>query len=386
MSMRVAILGTGMIGAIHRRAALLAGADIAGVMASTPERSERAAVEWGTTPIRHLDELADLGADVVHVCTPNQRHVEHTKAALSSGAHVICEKPLSVDTAQAEALADLAESLGRTATVPFVYRFHPLVREIRARVQAGEFGSWQLLHGSYLQDWLLSPTATSWRIDSAIGGPSRTFADIGSHWCDLMEFITGERIESVVADVTTTVSQRPRPPAGGDSAGESMTVDTEDAATVMFRTRSGVLGSVNVSQVSAGRKNRLWFEFDGAHRSAVFDQENPETAWMGAEHSEEILRRDPSRGSPDHRRLSSLPAGHAQGYGQCFDAFVDDTYAAVRGDVRDGLPTFADGVRSARIVDAVVASSISGSRVKVADEPSVALPMRSDSSMATSTG
>jgi len=351
---RVAILGAGMIGAVHRRAALLSGAQVVGVLASTPESSRRVAAEWGVPALESLDDLAALAPDVVHVCSPNGLHVEHVEAALAAGAHVICEKPLSVDAADAERLVDAAQAASRVATVPFVYRFHPLVREIRARVQAGEFGAWQLLHGSYLQDWLLSPDATSWRVDSALGGASRTFADIGSHWCDLMEFVTGERIASVSAEMTTTIPER---------AGVAVT--TEDAAIVTFRTHSGVLGSVTTSQVSAGRKNRLWFEFDGADRSAVFDQENPETVWLGSATSTEILHRDPSTGSPEQRRLSSLPAGHAQGYAQCFENFVADTYAAVRGESPDGLPTFADGLRSARIVDAVVESARTGTRITV---------------------
>ena len=366
---RVAILGTGMIGAVHRRAAILAGAEIVGVMASTPDRSAQAAAAWGTQPIHDIEALASLGADVVHVCTPNAEHASQTEAALDAGAHVICEKPLGVSVAEATRLADRAEALGRVATVPFVYRFHPLVREIRSRAMAGAFGSWQLLHGSYLQDWLLDPTATSWRVDSALGGPSRTFADIGSHWCDLMEFVTGERIESVVAEMTTTVTERPRPGHQGTIA-----VDTEDAASVLFRTENGVLGSTTVSQVSAGRKNRLWFEFDGSLRSAVFDQENPETAWLGAESSDEIIRRTPAHGSADQRRLSVLPPGHPQGYAQCFDAFVDDTYATVRGEEREGLPTFRDGARSAQIVDAVIASSRSGARERVAGRGTGPLP------------
>jgi predicted dehydrogenase len=362
---RVVILGTGMIGAVHRRAAMLAGAKIVGVMASTPERSAQVAAAWDTHAVIDLGELASLGADLVHVCTPNAQHVAQATAALRAGAHVICEKPLGVDAVEATRLADLAESLGRVATVPFVYRFHPLVREIRARAQAGEFGTWQLLHGSYLQDWLLDPASTSWRVESPLGGPSRTFADIGSHWCDLMEFVTGERIESVVAEMTTTVTERPSTGKAG-----TFPVDTEDAASVLFRTESGVLGTTIVSQVSAGRKNRLWFEFDGSLRSAVFDQENPETVWLGAEASDEILRRSPLHGSAEQRRLSVLPPGHPQGYGHCFDAFVDDTYAAVRGELREGLPTFRDGARAATVVDAVLASSRSGARRRVQTQQS----------------
>jgi predicted dehydrogenase len=339
-----------MIGAVHRRSALAAGAEIVGVLASNPGRSSDVAARWGTRPMAGLEDIVDLAPDVVHVCSPNAEHAAQAEFALRSGAAVICEKPLGVDSGEAHRLADLAEELGRVATVPFVYRFHPLVREIRARAVAGEFGAWQLLHGSYLQDWLLDPADTDWRVNSAVGGPSRTFADIGSHWCDLMEFVTGERIASVTADFATTIAHRPGPD------GAPVAVDTEDAASVLFRTGTGVLGTVTVSQVSAGRRNRLWFEFDGSAKSAVFDQENPETAWLGGPDSDEIVHRSPGHGSAEQRRLSVLPAGHPQGYAQCFDAFVDDSYAAVRGEHREGLPTFRDGARSADIVAAVVES------------------------------
>ncbi|WP_322047481.1 Gfo/Idh/MocA family oxidoreductase [Paraburkholderia sp. J67] len=372
---RVVILGAGMIAEVHRRAALLAGARVVGVMASSPARSAEVAARWRTAPFDSFAALRELAPDVVHVCSPNGLHAEHTIAALDAGAHVICEKPLAVSSGIARELTDYAAQLDRIATVPFVYRYHPLVREIRARAQAGEFGRWQLLHGSYLQDWLLSPTATSWRVDASKGGPSRTFADIGSHWCDLMEFVTGERIASLSAATTITVPERPAQSSasfgGAHGVGPLQRVDTEDAASVMFRTASGVLGTVTVSQVSAGRKNRLWFEFDGAHRSAVFDQEHPETVWLGSQGSAEVLSRDPSAGAADARRLSHLPAGHAQGYAQCFENFVADTYARVAGQAVDGVPTFADGLRSSRIVDAVIRSAQTGQWVDVNDAADV---------------
>jgi len=369
-NLRVAIIGAGMIGGIHKRASALAGGDLIGVLDSTPDRSAQAAANWQTRSFSSLEDLVNAKPDVVHVCSPNALHAEHAEAAMTAGAHVICEKPLAVSTAEARCMHDLAAKSHAIATVPFVYRFHPLVREIRARRLAGEFGSWQLLHGSYLQDWLLDPTATSWRVDSKKGGRSRAFADIGSHWCDLMEFATGERIASVMAAFTITVPERPaisQPSfSAGASGGQMLKVDTEDAATILFRTVSGVLGSVVISQVSAGRKNRLWFEFDGASKCAVFDQENPETVWLGARDSAEMLFRSPSTGAQDARRLSSLPPGHVQGYAQCFENFVRDTYAAVRREAPDGLPTFADGLRSACIIDAVIQSAATNTWVDVA--------------------
>ena len=359
--MKAVIIGSGMIGEIHRRSALLAGAEIVGVMASSPVRSEEAAVKWHTKAVRGLEEIAGLQPDVVHVCSPNALHEAHVAAALQAGAHVICEKPLATSVESAQRLLGLAEQHRRIATVPYVYRFHPLIRELRARVKAGEFGKWQLLHGSYLQDWLLDPLATSWRVSAKVGGESRAFADIGSHWCDLVEFVTGERIASLIASATITVPERPEKSAatfgGAREGGALVKVETEDAASIMFKTQTGVLGSVVVSQVSAGRKNRLWFELDGAHQSAVFDQELPESVWIGTEFGACIINRDPSQGAEDQRRLSSLPPGHAQGYAQCFDNFVRDTYDAIRGTIHDGLPGFADGVRSTRIIDAVMHSA-----------------------------
>jgi predicted dehydrogenase len=359
--LRVAIVGTGMIAAVHRRSALLAGAEVVGVLASRPDRSVEVAHEWGVvSAYADIDELAAGCADVVHVCSPNATHAPYVEAVLSAGKHVICEKPLGISRDEADRMTTLAELAGVVATVPFVYRYHPVVREIRARVQAGEYGRWNLLHGHYLQDWLHSADASNWRVDPVAGGPSRAFADIGSHWCDLVEWVSGQRIGSVVAQLVIAVSDRARatgPAFAVGQAGETVPVATEDTATTLFRTTDGVPGSLVVSQVAAGRKNRLWFELDGSTGSAAFDQENAESFWSGQPDGSRTFVRDPNAGSPEQRRLSFLPAGHAQGYADCFAAFVADTYAAIAGAKPDGLPTFSDGARSARIVDAVVRSS-----------------------------
>ena len=358
---RVAIVGSGMIAAVHRRSALLAGAEVIGVLGSRPERSREAARAWSVPfAFADADELAASDADVVHVCSPNATHAPIVETVLAAGKHVICEKPLGVSLGEAERMTELARAAGVVATVPFVYRYHPVVREIRARAQAGEFGPWYLLHGHYLQDWLLSDSAFSWRVDPRQGGASRAFADIGSHWCDLVEWVSGERFTALTAGFSIAVESR-RQGTGQSfhraSGGRSVDVATEDTATVLFRTANGVPGSVVVSQVSAGRKNRLWFELDGARASAAFDQENPESFWIGTQDGSRQVVRDPSAGSPEQRRLSYLPAGHAQGYADCFAAFVADTYAAIDGATPDGLPTFTDGLRSACIVDAVVRSA-----------------------------
>lgn len=369
---RVAIIGAGMVGEIHRRAAMLAGADVIGVLASTGERSAQVATEWGVAQgYRTVREIVNSDADVVHVCTPNATHAALSEALIEAGKHVICEKPLGISVAQAQRMTDQAAAAGVVATVPFVYRYHPLAYEILARRRAGEFGGWHLLHGSYLQDWMSSPRSSSWRVDPAAGGPSRAFADIGSHWCDLVEWVSGERIMQVNAG--TMIAFGERPVDGGRSFGDSSAsgsraapVTTEDAAVVSFRTANGVLGTVTVSQVSAGRKNRLWFELDGSQGSVAFDQENPDSIWLGTTSGHTVLARDAQHGSREQRSRYPLPAGHNRGYAQCFEDFVADTYLAVDGGNPESLPRFADGLRSARIVDAVLRSADSGSWTSLA--------------------
>src|SRR5215216_3895798 len=247
----VAIVGAGFIGAVHARSARLAGARIAGVATSTAERSREAGERLGAPA---YDDAAALvtapGVDVVHLCTPNHLHAPLANAALAAGKHVVCEKPLALDAAEAAALAGAAEAADRVATVPFVYRYHPTALEARARIAAGELGALRLLHGGYLQDWLSTPEDDNWRVDQQLGGASRAFADIGSHWCDLAEFITGERIAAVCAQVATVVPERANRgsarafEASADGNGDGhRAVTTEDLATVMFRTASGILGT-----------------------------------------------------------------------------------------------------------------------------------------------
>lgn len=360
----VAIVGTGMIGAVHRRAALLAGAIVRGVSASSPERATEMARAWDVPrAYRDIEEIiADPQVQVVHVCTPNHLHRAMAQAALEAGKHVVCEKPLATTLEDARTLASLAASTGRVATVPFVYRYHPVVREARARIAQGELGPLRLIHGSYLQDWLLDPASNNWRVDPALGGASRVFADIGSHWCDLVEWVSGERFVDVSAAFETVIAERgaatgqsfATPAAGG----AMQSVSSEDVAAALFKTGSGTLASLTVSQVSAGRRNRLWFEIDGAKASVAFDQEDSERLWIGLpDQREEIFVRGPGAGSSEQRRLSVLPAGHAQGYDNCFDAFIADTYRAIGAERPEGLPTFDDGLRSALIVDRVIASA-----------------------------
>jgi predicted dehydrogenase len=361
----VAVAGTGFIGAVHARSARLAGARLVGVAASTPERSERAAAELGAErAFATAEELAtDPSVDVVHICTPNHLHEPLAEAALAAGKHVICEKPLALDGDGAERLVEAARGADRMAAVPFVYRYYPTVREARERVRSGAAGQVRLVHGTYLQDWLSSPADDNWRVDEQLGGASRAFADIGSHWCDLAEFVSGHRIVRLNARTVTAMPERShdanRPAFASNDHAPTATraVSTEDAATVQFETDGRALGSVVISQISPGRKNRLWLEVDGSEEALTFSQEQPETLWLGRREGTTLINRDPALLSPNAARLATLPAGHPQGYADCFDLFVADVYAAIAGESPDGMPVFADGLRAARITDAVLASA-----------------------------
>jgi predicted dehydrogenase len=352
-----------MIGRVHCRSARAASADVIGLLGRVPERGRDAAVDWDVAEsFPTFGDLLQSDAEVVHICTPNYLHFEMTLAALHAGKHVICEKPLSLTLEQARRLDETARRAGLVATIPFVYRFYPMVREARARTLAGDIGPIHLIHGSYLQDWLSEPAANNWRVDAASGGASRAFADIGSHWCDLLEWICGIRFERVIAASRIVYPMRNADAAETFKASSSVVgreteVSTEDIAQCLFQTSDGITITLTVSQVSRGHKNRLSFEIDGALASLSFNQENPEHLRIGRSDGIEILTRNPSQGASDANRFSLLPPGHPQGYADCFNAFIDDTYAAIRGNIRNGLPLFRDGVRSLAITEAVMRSA-----------------------------
>jgi predicted dehydrogenase len=357
---------------------------VVGVAASTPEHTRQALHRLGAEVAFATGEqlVTSDEIDVVHICTPNDLHLPLALAALGAGKHVVCEKPLAVELADAVALCDAAASAGLVATVPFVYRFYPMVREARARL-AGAVNPPRLIHGSYLQDWLSTELDDNWRVDARQGGRSRAFADIGSHWCDLVEFVTGDPIATLSAELVTAVPERVS--AGdrhafetrSDDAGVRRTVDTEDVALVLFRTRRGVAGSLVVSQVSSGHKNQLRFEIAAPDATLAFDQEHPDTLWVGRRGPSEIATRDAEHLDPAAAAYVTVPPGHPQGYQDCFDAFVADTYRAVdagSADAVDGLPTFADGARATRITDAVLRSASTHEWVDVDDELTATAP------------
>jgi predicted dehydrogenase len=340
-----AFVGSGFMGEVHTRAARANGARLAGIVASTPERGAEAAGRLGVERayVSLDDVLDDPAIDVVHVLTPNALHAEQALQVMRAGKHVICEKPLAIDLADARQLVEEAERAGVVNTVPFAYRFHPMVREARARAVGQKMFT---VSARYLQDWMAGDT-DDWRVDAASGGRSRAFADIGSHLVDMIEFVSGRRITRLAA--LTTIARNER---GGRP------VTTEDAAALAIELEQGGIGTVLVSQVAAGRKNQLAFELTTEAETIAFDQERPDTLWLGRLDGSIELPRDPRLLAPDAARLTVVPVGHPMGYLDAFAAFVGDTYRAIRGDVVEGLPTFRDGLRAAQLTDAVLDSAM----------------------------
>lgn len=353
----VGIIGAGFIAGVHAHAARSLGARVVGVVAGSAESSRRAAPRLGAEAAFESVErlVADDAIDVVHVCSPNGRHAEHARLALAAGKHVVCEKPVATSLADALELDRVASAAGLVGAVPFAYRYHPMVRELRSRVAAGEAGALISVRGAYLQDWRLVYRGDGWWTDRVASGPSRAFADIGSHVADLTEFVTGERIVAVSAALRQVEATSP----GGRP------LATEDVAAVLVRLEGGAIGTLTVSQMDLGRKNELTLQVAGVDASYEWRQETPDVLEVGRADHRAVIPRQADILSPDAARLSRVPAGHPMGYQDAFDSFVADVYATVDGDAMPGLPGFADGARMVRLTERVLESASTGAWLEV---------------------
>ena len=326
---KVGIVGSGMMGPIHTEALRRLGfVDVVALAEATDELAKTKAAQLHI-PKAYGDYrklVADPEVEVVHNCTPNALHFDVSKAAMAAKKHIVSEKPLAMDSKESRELVRLARESGVVNAIHFNYRNYPLVQHMRALVRSGELGRVLLIHGSYLQDWLLLETDYNWRVDAKAGGESRAFADIGSHWFDLAQYVSGEEVAEVVSDLGIVHKTRKKPKQAIETfAGKMLKpedyvpvpVTTEDCATVLFRTKSGALGTMLVSQISAGRKNRLWLEIDCAKGSLAWDQEEPNTLWIGRREgpNEEVIK-DPSLMRPETRAFAHYPGGHPEGYSE----------------------------------------------------------------------
>jgi predicted dehydrogenase len=366
---KAAVVGTGFIGVVHVEALRRLGVEVRGIVGSSAERAaDKASAAGLPAPYPSFEAMLDDPAlDVVHLTTPNHLHHEQARAVLAAGKHVVCEKPLAMNSDETAELLRLAEESGLVHAVNFNIRFYAQNQEARARVQAGELGDVRLISGAYLQDWLLRDTDWNWRLDPAAGGSLRAVGDIGSHWLDLITFISGRHVEAVMADLSTFVPVRRRPTGpvetfSGASDGETVDtpMETEDAAGILLRLSGGARAVVTVSQVSAGRKNLLSWEIDGSESSLAWASEAPEELWVGhRDRPNELLLRDPALLHDEAAARTSYPGGHAEGFPDTFKQLYRAVYAAVAaGDPppEPDYPTFADGHEEALIADAIARS------------------------------
>jgi predicted dehydrogenase len=363
---RAGVVGTGFIGAVHVEALRRLGIEVVGVVGSSRQRAQ--AKQLAPVIDSYEALLADYRIDVVHLTTPNHLHYDQVKQALAAGKHVVCEKPLALTSEQSSELLELAERGGLVHCTNFNIRFYPQVQQARSLVAYGAVGDTWNVHGGYLQDWLLRPTDWNWRLEPEKGGALRAVADIGSHWLDLAQFVIGRRVESLLADLATTIPVRSRPAreietfaSADDVEREDAPMTTEDLAHILLRFGDGARGSVVVSQVSAGRKNSLRFEVDGSAGALAWDSERNEELWLGHRGKpNELLPRDPSLFRPEASARTGLPAGHAEGFAETFKELYRAVYTAVAAggppDEPD-YPTFADGHWENVLGDAVALSN-----------------------------
>jgi predicted dehydrogenase len=365
---KAAVVGTGFIGVVHVEALRRLGVEVSGVVGSSPERAaEKARAAGLPAPYPSFEAMLDDPAvEVVHLTTPNHLHHDQVRAVLAAGKHVVCEKPLAMNSEETGELLRLAEESGLVHAVNFNIRFYAQNQAARARVQAGEIGDVRLICGGYLQDWLLYDTDWNWRLDPAAGGSLRAVGDIGSHWLDLVTFITGRHVEAVMADLTTFIPVRRQPtgPVETFTAAAGETVDTpmetEDTAGILLRLTGGARAVATVSQVSAGRKNRLSWEIDGSQAAMAWHSEAPEELWIGhRDRPNELLLRE----------AGDYPPGHAEGFPDTFKHLYRAVYSAVAAggppDEPD-YPTFVDGHEEALIGDAIAQSHAEQRWVNVA--------------------
>ncbi len=369
---QAAIVGLGFMGPTHAQALRRLGVPIAGILGIDREEGERAAREWNFAHVYgDFDELLrDPQVGVVHLCTPNYLHYPMAKAALQAGKHVICEKPLAMNSNQSAELVALASQAGLIGVVNYNLRFYPVCQEARARIRAGEAGEIRLVMGAYLQDWLALPSDWNWRLEPELGGTLRAVADIGTHWLDMVSFVTGLQVKALLADLATFIPVRQKPlrevstfTGKLETPAESQAVEihTEDVATLLLQFDNGGRGVLALSQISPGRKNYFWWEISGAQASLRWDQENPNLLWLGfRQQLNQVLVKDPALMQPQARAFAAFPGGHAEGYPDTFYQLFRQVYTALQAgkDVdRTLVPTFEAGHRELVLCEAIQRSA-----------------------------
>ena len=383
MTIKIGVIGAGFIGPAHVEAVRRLG-DVEVVALAASSQARAAAKAKALSISRAYGNWRDLVADkdvqVVHNTAPNHLHAEINHAVIAANKHLLAEKPLGMDSGETRKLMEAIKHSPIVQGVCFNYRMYPMTQEMRARVQSGGVGDVRLIHGQYLQDWLMYPSDYNWRVDTTRNGLSQAIADIGSHWCDLAQFVTGQRIVAVCADLHSFITTRQRPvgevdafTTGTGGQTEAMNVTGEDYGAVLLRFAHGARGTCLISQLSGGHKNDLALEVNGSEATLRWGQENPETVWIGRRNEPNgLLHKVAPLLSETAQKFAGYPGGHIEGYPDGFKNLVARYYAFIR-EGRDphrdtpDFPTFADGHRAALIVDAVLQSAREGQWVEVGE-------------------
>ncbi|WP_428946358.1 Gfo/Idh/MocA family protein [Pantoea sp. FN060301] len=369
----VGVIGSGFIGPAHIEALRRLGNIHVVAICDTEQAKAEAHAAQLNVPHAYSDVATFLqheGLEVVHNCTPNHVHAEINRQVLRAGKHLFSEKPLCMTMEEARELVDLAEQAGVVHGVSFVYRQFAMVQQAASMIRQAELGRLFSAQGSYVQDWMLEESDYNWRVNAEKGGASRAVADIGSHWCDTIQFTTGKKIVEVMADLAIVWPTRKASVQQGATFGgrqeaqqyETHEITTEDMGFVLFRFDDGSKGSFNVSQVSAGRKNRLAFEVNGSLASLAWDQETPQQLWIGHRHqANQLLSDDPSLLNADVAGRARFPGGHIEGWPDAFRNMMQQFYLAVAqgrppAQKEAAFATFHDGAQVMAIVDAIVRS------------------------------
>ena len=366
-----AIIGTGFMGRVHaENVRRLGNVEIAAVAASSDEKARQfgdsICVTRATGDYHSL--LSDKTIEAVHILTPNALHFPMCKAALEAGKHVLCEKPFTVNVAEATALLSLAREKGVAHCIEHNLRYYPVVQQIRCMIANGDLGDILIVQGTYSQDWLLYDTDWNWRVVSKDNGTLRAMGDIGSHWMDMIQHLTGQKITALCADLETFHRTRKRPKGSIETfAGktlqpedyETVGVDTEDFGAVLLHLGERARGAFAVSQMSAGRKNNFTIEIFGTKSGVSWNQERPDELWIGHRNQpNEVIVKDPSLLDPRAAAFASLPGGHSEGYDDTHKQVFQRFYARVADPAApEDYPTFADGLLGMQLLEKVQQSA-----------------------------
>lgn len=364
--LRVGLVGFGFIGPHHLEAIRRTGlAEVTAIATSRADRARAKAEQFGIPRAtgNWRDLIADPAIDVIDVATPTHLHAPVALAALAAGKHVIVDKPLALTSAEAARLLKAARRAGVVHAVTFNIRYNVMLQHARARLAEGDFGAVRFVHGHYLQEWLLHETDYNWRLDPARSGALAMVADAGAHWYDLAQHLTGHRITRVLADLAAFMPVRR--PAGG----KPVRVRVPDLGLVLCEFDNGARGHFATGAMCAGHKNDLTIEVCGGRASLRWEQERPDELWLGHRDApNQLLRKDPALLDPSIRAYAALPGGHAEAWPDAFRNLMRNIlgFIAAGRDPREAdeiaFPTFATGLRVARIVDAIAASARAGGR------------------------